>query len=485
MARNPFDIIRERRAARRQPAWARRQASARAKPRKPGFLRTLVNDWWDRLLKAVYHGSLSAGDAEYAEHETGADYLWNTVGTALWGMVFPLLTIVATQLTGTEQAGMFSMAFVTGTLLMIAASYGVRTYQVSDIDERASFSSYQVNRWLTAALALAAGIVYCAARGYDPHMLTISMGVYVYKVIDGAADVYEGRLQQADKLYLAGISQSLRSGAVVVAFSLLTLLTRDLGVASVAMALAAAVSLILVTVPLALLETDKSRRPAVREVVDLLRRCLPLAAALLLFNLIESMPKFVMEGALPYDNQLYFNALYFPAQGILLTVGFIYKPQLLRLAGIWANPKRRGRFDLVVAAMLAVVVAVTCVVEAFMGWAGIGLMGIMYGVDFERFRGLAYLMVAAGGVTAAIDFLYAIITVLRRQDEVMRLYLISFAASVAAPLVLVNLMGLTGAVASYLGVMCLLLGLLVVEYAHIRRRIDRERDPFATRRAVR
>lgn len=39
------------------------------------------------------------------------------------------------------------------------------------------------------------------------------------------------------------------------------------------------------------------------------------------------MPKFVMEGTLAYKYQLYFNALFFPAQAILLSIGFVYKPQ--------------------------------------------------------------------------------------------------------------------------------------------------------------
>ena len=114
-----------------------------------------------------------------------------------------------------------------------------------------------------------------------------------------------------------------------------------------------------------------------------------------------------------------------------------------------------------------------------MGWAGIPLMSFMYGLDFEPFRPLAYAMVAAGGVTAAIDFIYAIITVLRRQGDVMRLYLIAFAASAVLPFVLVRVIGLAGAVASYLAVMTLLLGLLIWQYARIRREIDRSRDPFA------
>ncbi|MFR3925517.1 MAG: lipopolysaccharide biosynthesis protein, partial [Collinsella sp.] len=179
----------------------------------------MVNAWWNRLLGAVYGGGFSTQEAEYEEHATRRDYLWNTLGTAVWGFAFPLLTIVSTQLVGAEEAGKFSIAFVTGTLIMIACNYGVRNFQVSDIDEKTSFASYQLNRWICGALALACGLVYSSARGYDAQMATIGLGVYLYKVIDGIADVYEGRLQQADKLYLAGMSQTLRSAGVIVVFS--------------------------------------------------------------------------------------------------------------------------------------------------------------------------------------------------------------------------------------------------------------------------
>lgn len=450
----------------------------RRRDREPGVIRRMVNAWWNRLIGAVYGGGFSGQEAEYAEHATKRDYLWNTLGTAVWGMVFPILTIVATQLAGANEAGMFSMAFVTGTLIMIASNYGVRNFQVSDIDEDTSFASYQLNRWICGALALALGLVYNSIRGYDPSMGTICLGVYLYKVVDGIADVYEGRLQQADKLYLAGISQTIRSAGVVTVFSVALLLFRSMGLAAMAMGVAAIASLALVTAPLALLETEKSRRVSMREVAQLFRQCAPLFGALFLFNLIESMPKFVMEGTLAYENQLYFNALYFPAQGILLAIGFVYKPQLLRLSNIWANPRKRRRFDLIILAVLAIVVVITGVVAAIMRWVGIDLMSMMYGLDFHKYRMLAYLMVAAGGVTAGIDFLYAIITVLRHAGDVTRIYLICFALSVVLPLILVNLLGLTGAVVSYLAVMTVLLALLLLEYRRIRAKIEHERNPF-------
>lgn len=477
MPANPLDMLRSKLAARRS-AEPSRPASARSRRARQPFLARIVNQWWTRLLNAIYQGSLSSQEEEYESHSTTRDYVWNTIGTTVWGMSLPILSIVASQLAGAEQAGMFSMAFATGMLLMYAANYGVRNYQVSDIDETHAFSSYQIQRWASTAMALVLGILYCTIRDYQPYMATICFGVYLFKLVDGAADVYEGRLQQADKLYLAGISQTIRSVAVFLVFTVLLFVMRDIAVASVGVGIAAVASLVLVTIPLALLETEKSRHWRFEEVIDLFRQCFPLFAALFLFNLIETMPKLVMEGALPYDNQLYFNALYFPSQSIQIIIGFIYKPQLVRLSNIWANPRKRRRFDFIILAVMAVIVAVTAGVGVFMATIGIPLTGFLYGVDFEQFRFLCYLMVVAGGVIAAIDFLYAIVTVLRRQGEVMRLYLVAFAAVTLSSLVLVHLIGLAGAVVSYLASMTLLLALLVLDYFRIRQAIRRERNPF-------
>ena len=451
-----------------------RRTARQGKPRKPNFFKRTINGWCNRLLGAVSEGTLSGQEEEYAAHRTTRDYVCNTLGIAAWGMVFPFLTIVVTQLVGVEQAGMFSLAFVTGSLLMIVANYGVRTFQVSDLEEEHSFSDYQINRWITCALMVAVGVAYCLVRGYTDQMLTISLGVYVYKMIDGLADVYEGRLQQVDKLYLAGVSQAFRSVVVFVVFSLFLLVTRNLPGACIAMAVAAAVTFLFLTFPLALFETPKSQRGTLRGITALFKQCFPLFVALFMYSLIDNMPKFVMEGVLSYDNQLYFNALYFPAQMILLTIGLVYKPLLVRMAETWADPEKRRRFDMSIAVIMLAIVGLTLVMVVIMGWIGIPVMSFMYGLDFEPFRGLCFIMLAAGGVTAAIDFLYQVITVLRRQKAVTRLYVITFGFSLFVPILLVNFTGLPGAVIGYLIVMCILLVLLVSEYIGIRLEFARE-----------
>lgn len=448
--------------------------SRNGKPRKKSFVTRKVEAWCSRVLGAVSGDGLAEQEAEYASGRTTRDYVWNTVGVGLWGMVFPVLTIVVTQLAGAEQAGMFSLAFVTALLLMFVGNYGVRNFQASDLDEEYSFADYQANRVLTVVIMLVAGITYCKFRGYTDQMWLMSLGVYLYKAVDALADVYEGRLQQVDKLYLAGISQAFRSAAALIGFSLALLITRNVGVSSIVMAVIAAITFVVFTFPLAQLETPKSRSANAKRVIGLLKQCFPLFVALFMYNLIDNMPKFVMEGALSYDNQLYYNALYFPAHAILLTSGFIYKPMLLKMANAWADPTKRKKFDLIIVVMFVIIVAITVVVAGAMSWFGLAIMSFLYGIDFEQYRGLCFVMLAAGGVTAGIEFLYQVITVLRRQRAVTKLYLITFGFSLFVPVLLVNFTGLPGAVIGYLIVMCILLVLLVSEYASIRMDLHRK-----------
>ena len=314
-------------------------------------------------------------------------------------MVFPFLTVVVTQLVGVEQAGMFSIAFVTGSLLMIVANYGVRTFQCVGLDEEHSFSDYQITGGSPASSWWWRAWAYCMVRGYADQMLVISIGVYLYKMVDGLADVYEGRLQQVDKLYLAGVSQAFRSVCVFVVF-----FAFPAGHAQPSRRVRGhgrngGATFLFLTFPLALFETPKSQRGTARGILSLFKQCFPLFVALFMYSLIDNMPKFVMEGVLSYDNQLYFNALYFPAQMILLTIGLIYKPLLVRMAETWADPEKRRRFDLSIVVIVLVIVAITLVVALVMGWIGIPVMSFMYGLDFEPFRGLCFIMLAAGGVT--------------------------------------------------------------------------------------
>jgi O-antigen/teichoic acid export membrane protein len=476
---------RERRSARKErprrtrSAWEPRNRAASASRRKKreerhhGPISRAINAWWDRLIRSITNREFGSAVELYDAGMTKRDYLWNSIGLGAWGAEFPILTILVTQLAGVEAAGRFSMAFVTAMMLMYIGNYGVRTFQVSDVNEEQSFAAYQICRVITCLVMIVVGWLWCVLHNYDSEMMMVCLGIFGFRAVDAAADVYEGRLQQQDKLYLAGISLTVRSVVTLVSCVVVLFVTRNLVLSSIAMLITALGSLLLYSIPVALLETDKSRSPALIEIREILVQCFPAAAALFLYAFIDNMPKFAMEGTLSYDNQLYYNAIYIPAHAIVMAVGFIYKPQLMKLATVWADPNGRRRFDLIILAMLAVIAGITAAMAALMGLVGIRLLSLMYGLDFSQFTDLVFAMVVAGGLAAAIDFLYQIITVLRQQASAMRLYAIGFVASVPLSFALVNFFGLSGAVYAALASMGVLLVLLAWRYIAIRRSAER------------
>jgi O-antigen/teichoic acid export membrane protein len=439
----------------------RHRGRGRSPRGRSGGLRHLLSDYWDHLL--------GISTVEYAPHRTTSDYIWNTAGQAAWGLFFPLLTVVVTQLVGIEEAGLFSLGFVTANVLLYVANYGVRAYQVSDVNESNAFVDYQIQRWTTCAAMLGIGILYCLVRGYSGEMFWVSVGLYLFRMLDGAADVYEGRLQQKDKLYLAGISQTIRSVAPFVSFSIALFITRDLILSTVVMDVFALAAVGICSIPLAIRETPRSRVHDLFNVRNLFVQCFPLFIALFFYNFIESMPKFIMEGVLGYDSQLLFNAICFPAQSIVVGAGLLYKPLLVRLTDAWADTARRKRFDAFIASIFALIAIFDVVVIFLMDLVGIPIMNFMYGIDFRPLQHEMTLLLIAGGFAGGTDFLYQVITVIRRQSVITRVYLIAFAFSILSALLLENLLGFDGAIYAYLANLTLLCALLMREYVHARR----------------
>ena len=462
-------LTRENTRERREMA---RQSNGKKRPKKQErhepVVRGAINRWFMRLGDVKENKSFSVGASEYEANQTRSDYLMNTIGASAWGALFPILSVIATQLAGAEEAGMFSMAFTVATLMLYVGNYGVRTYQVSDIDEAESFASYQIHRLITCAAMLAICFVWCAAKGYGADMTMIMWGAFIFRAVDALADAYEGRLQQMDKLYLAGVSVAVRSVVGIIVFTLVQVIMKNLAFASIAMAIAAVLCFLVLTLPLALMETPKSRPFDAIELREIFVDCFPSFASLFLFGLIESMPKFAMEGVLPYEDQIFFSAIYFPAQTILMIVGFVYKPQLVTIANVWNDKSKRHRFDLIVFVMMGVSALATFAIFLFYVWMGVWLNGLMYGVDFEPYRGAQYLMILAGGFSAAIDFLFQTITVLRRQAQATVTYLIAFVFVAIASMILVRMSGFMGAVYSYTTVMIFLFIMLAIQFVLIR-----------------
>lgn len=438
----------------------------------PRSSHNIMKSWKNRLMEGVQHQDFANQVALYKSHRTVKDYLCNALGQACMGLMFPLLTILVSQICGCDSAGQFSMAFVVASVFQFIALFGVRTFQVSDVSEQDSFAAYQLQRILTCIIMAVISWVYLTLRHDSELMSSLLISLMTFKLIDSLADVYEGRLQQCDKLYLAGISQAIRCGGACFVFMLVLILFRDVQTATRALALFAGVSFVIITYPLAKFETPKSRGWEAIELSELFYECFPAFLGQFLFALIDTSPKFIMEAILDYQQQLYFNALYFPAMAIVLVAALVYKPQLMKLSMLWAQSDNTKRFDTQTFIIATSIIGIT-VLMAFIMWNwGATLNGILYGVSFKHLQLEQLGMVIAGGLSACIDFFFQLLTIIRKQANAFTSYLISFGFVIICSLICITTLRFSGAVGSYVGAMILLCMLLCLQYVHARKTIQ-------------
>lgn len=449
-----------------------RTTRTRSELHAPRSSHNIMKSWKNRLMEGVQHQDFANQVALYGSHRTVKDYLCNALGQACMGLMFPLLTILVSQICGCDSAGQFSMAFVVASVFQFIALFGVRTFQVSDVSEQDSFAAYQLQRILTCIIMAVISWVYLTLRHDSELMSSLLISLMTFKLVDSLADVYEGRLQQCDKLYLAGISQAIRCGGACFVFMLVLILFRDVQTATRALALFAGVSFVIITYPLAKFETPKSRGWEAIELSELFYECFPAFLGQFLFALIDSSPKFIMEAILDYQQQLYFNALYFPAMAIVLVAALVYKPQLMKLSMLWTQSDNTKRFDTQTFIIATSIIGIT-VLMAFIMWNwGATLNGILYGVSFKHLQLEQLGMVIAGGLSACIDFFFQLLTIIRKQANAFTSYLISFGFVIICSLICITTLHFSGAVGSYVGAMILLCMLLCLQYVHARKTIQ-------------
>ena len=68
---------------------------------------------------------------------------WNMFGSFLYAFASMVLTMAVVQIVGDEQGGIFTFAFTTfGQQMFMVAYFGIRPYQITDVENRYTFGDY-------------------------------------------------------------------------------------------------------------------------------------------------------------------------------------------------------------------------------------------------------------------------------------------------------------------------------------------------------
>lgn len=388
---------------------------------------------------------------------------WNMLGSFLYAFASMILTMAVVQLVGDEQGGIFTFAFTAfGQQMFTVAYFGIRPFQITDVENRYSFGDYLGLRVVTSLAALAMGAGYIFIQGYTIQKAWVVFLMVFYKVIDGFADVYEAEFQRSGRLYLTGKSNTFRTLLSVGSFLISLWGTRNL-VFAAAVAVGAQIAGVLlfdVAVMGALGNIDWSFHK--KGCVGLVKSCALLFFSVFLDFYIFSAAKYAIEGNLNDGAMAVYGAIFMPTSVINLVAGFVIRPYLTRLSYYYELCDWK-QFIQIVRRLFVVIAGLTCLAVGGAAILGIPVIGMLYPrlqTTLSDCRPALVMIILGGGFNAWMNLFYYTLVIMKRQRQIFMGYgIVCLIAVIISPLFVMR-GGITGGALSYV----ILMGLLALYF---------------------
>lgn len=384
---------------------------------------------------------------------------WNMLGSFLYAFASMVLTMIVVQLVGDEQGGIFTFAFTTfGQQMFMVAYFGIRPYQITDVENKYSFGDYLHLRIVTSLGALAMGIGYILLQGYQPGKAWVVFLMVCYKVIDGFADTYEAEFQRSGRLYLTGKSNTFRTVLSVGSFFVTLYVTRSLVTAGAAAVVAQVAGVVVFDLAVIGGLDNVDWHWSGAGCRSLAASCLLLFLSVFLDFYIFSAAKYAIEGHMDDASMAVYGAIFMPTSVINLVAGFVIRPFLTKLSLCW-DKRQLKEFSAVVGRLFFIILGLTVLAVGGAALLGIPVISLLYPNLREALSScrLALVMIIlGGGFNAWMNLFYYTLVIMKQQRLIFAGYVVvCVAAAVISPLAVIRA-GILGGAVSYLILMVLL-----------------------------
>lgn len=350
--------------------------------------------------------------------------IWNLIYSMEYSLLSAVLMLIITRTSGLYDAGIFMIAYTVTQMMATIGSYGMRSFQVSDVKNQYNFSTYYASRIASVIAMVVICLGYSVLQGYDGQRMTVIVWLCVYRLIEDVEDVFHGEMQKKQRLDIASRIPAIRILISTVCFIVVFIGTKSLVWASAILTISSAIISIAFTVWTSKPFEEISLKTEWRLVPKLLLDCLPLCVGGYLYNYLVNAPKYAIDRNLSEETQTFFNILFMPIFVINMLSSFVFKPLIAKMGILWHEKKVKELAKLFLQQVL-VIVAITIIVIIGGMVIGLDILGWMYGVSLGGYRGFFAMLVVFGGFAALGAFLVVALTVVRKQGTVIVAYIVA------------------------------------------------------------
>jgi O-antigen/teichoic acid export membrane protein len=341
------------------------------------------------------------------------DYIWNSIGSFLQSAISPILLIVITRLNGVGDSGLFSFAMSLSVVFWAISLWGGRTYQVSDVKKEFSSGDYIVVRFISSLIVAVFSISFCILNGYDLIKTELIMVLVSFKILESIADSIYGVLQIHNKLYIVGISLTMKSVFGFMIFAIVDILTKNIVYGALSIFLVNIVVVIFYDIPwMKHVESVGLTKKNIMQAGKIMKKTAEVFIVVFLTMFSLNIPRYFLDKY--YCDQIgYFGIMAMPITLLTLFISFVLQPNVVNLSELLKRKKIK-EFTKIVSKidLITFTLGILFVISSYL--IGVWVLNTVFGIDINNFRIDLTIMVIGAVANAFVSIYVNLLIILRR-----------------------------------------------------------------------
>ncbi len=395
------------------------------------------------------------------------DYLWNSLGSLLQSAISPVLLIVITRLNGIDDSGLFSFALSLSVVFWAVSLWGGRTYQVSDVKREFSSGGYVAVRFIASLIVAISAVVFCVLNGYNATKTGLIMILVTFKILESIADSLYGVLQIHHKLYVAGISLTMKAMLGFAAFMAVDIVTKNVIYGTLAILLVNVLIIFLYDIlwvrRVEVINVSKKLcKEYIAQAVAIMKHTSAVFVVMFLTMFSLNIPRYFLDKSHP-DQIGYFGIMAMPITLLGLFISFIIQPNVVNLSELLVKRKLK-EFAQVVSKINHITfgIGVLSVVLSYL--VGVWVLNTIFGININNFQLDLTIMVIGAAANAFVSIYVNLLIIMRRFKGQFYTLLLTDILAVVVSMCLIERLAMLGSVLVFMMISLLQVTLLLVIY---------------------
>ena len=373
------------------------------------------------------------------------DYIWNSIGSFLQSAISPILLIVITRLNGVGDSGLFSFAMSLSVVFWAISLWGGRTYQVSDVKKEFSSGDYIVVRFISSLIVAVFSISFCILSGYDLIKTELIMVLVSFKILESIADSMYGVLQIHNKLYIVGISLTMKSVFGFMLFTLIDILTKNIIYGALSIFIVNIAVVIFYDIPwMKHVESVGLTKKNIMQAGKIMKKTAEVFVVVFLTMFSLNIPRYFLD-KYHYDQIGYFGIMAMPITLLTLFISFVLQPNVVNLSEL-LKKKKIKEFTKIVSKIdfITVTLGILFVISSYL--IGVWVLNAVFGIDINNFRIDLTIMVIGAVANAFVSIYVNLLIILRRFKGQFYTLLVTNILAVILSIYLIDRLAMLGSV---------------------------------------